>query len=131
MAEYMLNRYHTRREACIVKMGGECTQCGSKDSLEIDHIDPGLKEFNLAKALAGWSWARIDAELEKCELLCSVHHLEKTRRDMAVMLGRREHWEHGTLGGYRYCKCDRCKTAKRISNQNQKARREANGSEAA
>lgn len=121
MAVYMLSRYHRRRAECIERLGGKCVECGSKDDLEIDHVEPSKKSFNLAAALAGWRWERIDAELLKCELLCKRHHLIKSRRDIAAMLGKREFWEHGTIAGYRYCKCEPCKEAKRVENRKYKA----------
>lgn len=123
MAEYMLNRYHKRRAEYVERLGGKCVRCGSKDELEIDHIVPNEKSFNLAAALAGWSKKRIEAEIVKCELLCKTHHLDKTRKDLSAMLGRRESWEHGTLGGYRYCKCELCKEAKRAENREYKAKK--------
>lgn len=122
MARYMLARYHRRRAAAIEKLGGTCGFCGATDNLEIDHRDYRTKSFDLGKAFAGFSETRLAAELEKCWLLCVPCHREKTRVDNAVQLGIRPRWQHGTLTGYRHCKCDPCREAKRVSNAAYRAR---------
>jgi hypothetical protein len=81
MREYMLARYHARRAEAIEILGGECAWCGSTEDLQIDHRDWREKTLKINNA---WSAARARflAELEKCQVLCAPHHLEKTRRDM-------------------------------------------------
>ena len=112
MREYMKQRYYKRRLKAIEYLGGKCAACENTEELEIDHIDATQKTFSLGKGLAGWNWERLQAELDKCQLLCKDCHAKKTRKDLAIKLNQREHWEHGTLGGYRYCKCQECKNAK-------------------
>ena len=125
MAEYMLARYHRRRAEAIEALGGKCGFCGGVENLQIDHRDYRGKSFPLAKALAGFSEKRITEELKKCWLLCEPCHEQKSAVDNAVRFGQRVKWEHGTLAGYRYCKCDECREAKRISNAEYKKRRRA------
>ena len=79
--QYMLNRYYRRQEKAIRQLGGACVTCGTKESLEFDHIDPITKEFTLAKGLATWAESRIQKELSKCQLLCKPCHIDKTRQD--------------------------------------------------
>lgn len=49
MRKYMLARYHKRRAEAIRKLGGKCVKCGSEENLEIDHIDPTTKSFEISK----------------------------------------------------------------------------------
>lgn len=108
MAEYIRLRYHARRNEAIQTLGGCCKWCGSKDSLELDHIDPAQKSFYIGRL---WSCSRekFEAELSKCQLLCSDCHHVKTVRERGFKIAK---GTHGTLSAYRYCRCDICKKAK-------------------
>jgi len=108
MHKYMLARYRRKRKEAIALLGGKCAACGSTTKLEFDHIDIRTKSFNISKA---WSYskARLDAELAKCQLLCSECHDKKTLADLGVTSAK---GKHGTLSSYRYCKCVLCKKAK-------------------
>lgn len=74
MKDYMLRRYHKRREDAIKQLGGSCISCGSTKDLEFDHVDPQEKDFSMAKG-SSFSNARWQEELAKCQLLCC--HTEK------------------------------------------------------
>lgn len=52
-----------------------CARCGSRDDLEVDHLDPNTK---VAHSVWSWSKARRETELAKCQVLCHDHHLQKT-----------------------------------------------------
>lgn len=78
MNEYMKERYHKRRKRIIEGLGGECSECGKQEDLEIDHIDPETKSFAIGKKLASVSKDKLDAEVEKCQLLCRECHDQKT-----------------------------------------------------
>lgn len=108
MRKYLLNRYHKRRTDAINKLGGCCKKCNSKENLEIDHIDPKKKKFNIS---VSWSTNinKINLELEKCQLLCKKCHIEKTRIDKNQKSAKNT---HGTLSSFRYCKCPLCREAK-------------------
>lgn len=110
MNAYMKERYGKRRSEAIAYLGGVCIKCNSADRLEIDHKNTEEKTFDLSKAFSGWSWKRIQPELDKCQVLCYDCHKEKTRKDLAKKFNQREHWEHGTLTGYanKKCKCEEC-----------------------
>lgn len=113
MRVYMLERYHRRRNKLIESRGSVCAKCNAKDvPFEIDHVDQYEKGFDIGSAICSWSEKRVQAEFEKCQILCGPCHHVKTRKDLADRFGQREHWEHGTLGGYRHCKCVDCKAAK-------------------
>ena len=55
--------------------GKSCVICGSRDSLELDHIDPTQKVTN---RIWSWSEARRQAELDKCQVLCHDCHRGKS-----------------------------------------------------
>ena len=52
-----------------------CVKCGSKEQLELDHINPAEKVTHRV-----WSWteAKRNIEIAKCQVLCKACHLEKT-----------------------------------------------------
>lgn len=79
-----------------------CCICGSKDRLELDHIDPSQKITNCI-----WSWSkqRQAVELAKCQVLCYHCHKLKTSMERSATI------EHGTDAAYndRKCRCDLCR----------------------
>lgn len=84
--------------------GKSCVVCGTTESLEVDHIDPAQK---VSHRIWTWSRPRIEAELAKCQILCTEHHKEKTRSQIPIP-------EHGTIsryGGRHKCRCDLCRKA--------------------
>ncbi len=72
--------YIKRRRQVLEKMGGECIRCGTKDNLEIDHVDPKLKSFSISEFITH-SWKKIEPELSKCQLLCVDCHKRKSLTD--------------------------------------------------
>jgi hypothetical protein len=107
MKEYMLKRYHERRNKAIEKLGGVC-KCGRSEGLQFDHIDPATKKFTLAK-LSSVNEEDFWKEVDKCQLLCDTCHQAKTLRDLGRVSAKDT---HGTLSSFRYCKCEECKAAK-------------------
>lgn len=100
-----LRRYRRRRETAIQEMGGKCVQCGSTERLELDHIEPHEKSFDIS---ANWSikpakWA---VEAAKCHLLCRPCHQQKTSRQRTE---RAPHTVHKYLR--HGCRCDVCTAA--------------------
>ena len=71
---------------------GPCVVCGSWDNLELDHIDPQTKVSHRI-----WSWAksRRNAELAKCQVLCTKCHDLKTLRNQENAFG-----EHHGMAKY-------------------------------
>ena len=58
-----------------------CVDCGESRvaTLQWDHIDPSLKEFNISDGLRmGYGWDRLMAEISKCVCRCSNCHAVKT-----------------------------------------------------
>lgn len=71
-----LARKRRKREYALNKLGGKCIHCGFDEfpcSLDIHHVDPTKKDSDF-KGMRGWSYARIDKEIENCVLLCKNHH---------------------------------------------------------
>lgn len=94
--------YKKFRLKIIEHLGGKCCNCGSSDLLEIDHVDPNKKNFNVSEKWSH-SWDSILDEINKCQLLCEDCHKLKHLPD------------HGTLGRYVHSKC-RCTLCKSVWN---------------
>ena len=75
-------------------LGGKCVVCGATEQLEIDHIDPATKEFELTKSNT-YSRKKVMEELAKCQLLCKTCHLEKTKREKTKRERKREREKKG------------------------------------
>lgn len=106
MNEYMKKRYFRRKNAAINRLGGKCVVCETTQNLELDHINPEEKEFTLAQA-SSFSESRWEAELSKCQLLCSACH--KQKHSSKALCGTMQRYWRG-------CKCDLCKKACRDYN---------------
>jgi len=113
MREYVLKRYHRRREEAINLLGGKCAKCGSAEELDFDHIDPATKFKTMASLLAGYSEEVVRRELAKCQLLCKSCHLKKTKQEGSLSKGwqKQPRLVHGTIHTYRRheCRCDKCR----------------------
>lgn len=96
--------YCSKRRLKWIEENGPC-KCGSKERLEVDHIDPKTKVTHNV-----WSWTKSkrDEELAKCQVLCYDCHKEKTKQSQ-----RKPPPPHGTLRRYKSntypCRCDSCK----------------------
>lgn len=65
------------RERSVSYKGGECEICGYNkclSALEFHHPDPMTKEFNISDRVT--TFEDIQAELDKCHLLCANCHRE-------------------------------------------------------
>lgn len=78
---YMLAYRAERRQKALDLLGGECAVCGSTENLEFDHIDPDTKSGHVSTMLMSAKWDDTLVELQKCQLLCKAHHIEKSRLD--------------------------------------------------
>jgi 5-methylcytosine-specific restriction endonuclease McrA len=110
MKGYMKGVYYRRKQEVFEKLGGKCVSCGACDDLQLDHIDPKTKLYNISH-IYSMSEKIFWAEVAKCQLLCSKCHKEKTIRDF----DRKPDPEHGTHQCYirKKCRCDLCKKANR------------------
>lgn len=74
---YARSRYHHRKEKIIADLGGKCVVCGNTEGLELDHKDPTTKKYELYElCMLGEQKYRL--EIDKCQLLCDKHHIEKS-----------------------------------------------------
>jgi hypothetical protein len=95
-----LEHYYRKKTELIALLGGVCVVCGTTVDLQFHHKDPSQKKFTIASRY-GLKMDKLQDELGKCELRCSLHHKEMHAAT------------HGTLGYYRHqrCRCDICVTA--------------------
>lgn len=122
MALYMKERRKTRRNKLIEMFGGCCSECGTTENLEFNHIDRTTRSFVLSGCYLDRPWNKILDEAKKCELLCKAHHVERTREQYAtgqiIQHNSKKHlpYEHGTMRMYQemHCRCDDCKYAKKL-----------------
>lgn len=102
--EYKRDRKNRHHERALAYLGGRCVECGATENLQFDHIDPKTKCFNISGSLNS-SWATIVKELDKCQLLCDLHHKDKSAAERSVEHG-------GGVSGKRNCPCEPCKAQK-------------------
>ncbi len=104
MKSYMNARWKKRRAKAEARLGGKCNLCGSTEELEFDHIDPSTKATTIGRA-SSMNDEKFWKEVDKCQLLCGVHHRLKTSSEQSVGHG-------GGVSGKRNCKCQPCKQMK-------------------
>ena len=64
------------KERAIAYLGGKCQICGydrCPAAFDFHHIDAREKDFSISTSM---NWERIQAELDKCSLLCANCHRE-------------------------------------------------------
>ena len=70
-------RFELKKVAVSYK-GGQCQRCGYSrclEALQFHHRDPSKKDFSLSSNHC-LRWARIQKELDKCDLVCCRCHVE-------------------------------------------------------
>lgn len=108
-AQYVRLRRMTRKAEALKILGGCCVVCKTTENLEFDHKDPKTKIAPISSAkILDAPKDRFYAEVNKCQLLCKKHHLEKSKTNKE--LGRK--YPAPLCGaGARYglgCRCDLC-----------------------
>jgi 5-methylcytosine-specific restriction endonuclease McrA len=66
----------SRRKLIYEALGNKCVECGSTSNLEIDHINPSLKENRISPLAQGLSKTLKDDNLQ---LLCHCCHTKKSK----------------------------------------------------
>ena len=72
---HMSKKSKDRKLKALTFLGEICIKCGTRESLELDHIDRKNKTFAISRPpseKAFWE------ELKKCQILCKKCHKEKT-----------------------------------------------------
>jgi len=62
----------------------KCSHCSETDPvvMEFDHLNPTTKEISVSEAIDRcFSWKRVKAEIDKCQILCANCHRRKTAKD--------------------------------------------------
>jgi 5-methylcytosine-specific restriction endonuclease McrA len=96
-----------------IEENGPCVKCSSWDDLQVDHVDPREKLYNISQGI--WSMAKNNPirikELDKCQVLCEPCHKEKTRENSVTQT-------HGTFSMYERhrCRCEQCRAWKSEKN---------------
>lgn len=119
---YHREYYYKRRLEAFDYIGyRHCNWCGSTENLEIDHIDPSQKSFNLSMRLSARR-PEVQAELDKCQVLCRSCHEEKTAAENSG-------FTHGTIYAWmnKKCRCEICEPERRAWHdaRNKKRREQA------
>lgn len=112
---YQLKRYHRRRREAIAQLGGKCVKCGSAQDLQIDHINPEEKEFTLSD-LWGIAEKTFKKELDKCQILCKLCHIQKTAAEQSRPNNHGTYWQYKKYG----CRCQPCKEGFKKKNRQYK-----------
>ena len=81
--EKINGQYKDRRKQIIEQLGGVCSHsnCNSTEDLQLDHINPLEKSYGISQRISSWDIKKLQPEIDKCQLLCPKHHLEKTIED--------------------------------------------------
>lgn len=124
--QYLNDRYADQRNAMYSYLGGVCVVCGSTQQLEIDHIDWRKKSFPVGRLWPVKKLAEVYNELDKCQLLCRPHHLEKSSRDQREIAAEtRAPFKHGTMYSFMKmkCFCEECNNARDMFNRKRRESR--------
>ena len=128
--QYLRERYAKQRQEMYEYLGGVCVVCGTVENLEIDHINWRKKSFGVGKLWPVKKLPEVYRELDKCQLLCQKHHLEKTLQDYPEIVAEtRQPYRHGTMYAFMHkkCHCDTCNLARDEFNRKRRESRSANG----
>jgi 5-methylcytosine-specific restriction endonuclease McrA len=112
--EYQKKYRLDRKKYWMSLLCNKCSNCGSVDNLEFDHIDRKTKKFPISM-MYDKKEKEVIEELKKCQLLCDVCHKEKTKKewDNGTIKPWRKLPDHSMYGYSKGCRCDVCKEAKR------------------
>ena len=83
-------RVQNRRAVMTYLASHPCIDCGVANVivLEFDHRDPQDNLNNVGSMIASKRWARVQAEIEKCDVRCVNCHRRKTARDFHWLKAR-------------------------------------------
>ena len=98
--EKVKTRTQQRRQEWLFN-NGPCSHCGTWDKLEVDHIDPSTKEYEINRIWQRSQQIR-DYELAKCQVLCNTCHITKSTLEQKAK-------KPVTHGSYKYYRKDKCR----------------------
>lgn len=79
LIEAVKKRRKKVRQMAVEFKGGKCQRCGYNrciDALEFHHLESSKKDFGISDKGYTRSWKKIQAELDKCQLVCANCHRE-------------------------------------------------------
>ena len=93
------NHSKYKSKVLLVKYkGGKCAICGYNKCIEafdFHHVDPKLKEFSISdamgKGLKQYPQARLEAEADKCLMLCANCHREIYRSKYSLSQDKQQY----------------------------------------
>jgi hypothetical protein len=75
-----VTRWRRRQKLKAIEYkGGSCIRCGYNtcvSALEFHHRDPTQKDFPIGGNGSTRAWAKVEIELDKCDLVCANCHRE-------------------------------------------------------
>ncbi|MFA5758913.1 MAG: HNH endonuclease [Clostridia bacterium] len=102
----MKNRYHSKRNSIMDRLGGKCSRCGTNDGpFHLDHIDKSKKTMRAAD-LHSVNDQRFEEEIKNLQLLCEHCHKDKTKESWDYSTPKTKHgyWMYRKYG----CRCKKC-----------------------
>ena len=75
---YAASRRARVRQELVERLGGKCSVCGAAGDLKFAHDDPATKLFTIDGSLCR-PRAVLEAEADKCHLLCPDHYQPSLR----------------------------------------------------
>lgn len=68
----------------VIKTKNPCMDCGNRfppECIDFDHRNPNDKVAGVGHMIASrWSWAKIEAEIAKCDIVCANCHRIRTKK---------------------------------------------------
>ena len=89
----MTKIYRRNKKTVWDFLGNECAMCGCTHNLQLDHIDPTTKKFEVSQKLGG-KLGPLWEEIRKCQLLCEPCHKEKTKKDQKIIQRKKKDFIH-------------------------------------
>ena len=89
----MTKIYRRNKKTVWDFFGNECARCGCTHNLQLDHIDPKTKKFDVSQKLGG-RLGPLWEEIRKCQLLCEPCHKQKTKEDQKIIQEKRKGFIH-------------------------------------
>lgn len=123
--EYLNARYESQRQTFYTMLGGKCVVCGTTEDLQIDHIDWVYKSFAVGALWPKKNLPAVYKELKKCQLLCELHHIQKTKSDKIEYIAIQPGFVHGTVYAWmkKKCRCSICMPVWRAWHDERNAKR--------
>jgi hypothetical protein len=85
-------RENKRQKLWDYLLNHPCLDCGEADPvvLDFDHLPEFEKKTNVSKLVSSgtWSWATVEAEIAKCEVVCSNCHRRRTANRAGWFIAR-------------------------------------------